>query len=106
MITLCEGWTDAIDDQLLLDGEATESLSGSTVECMLWDRNGNLKSGMGTSSITDAATRKVRFVPGIGKLLASESPYSQRWKVTRSTGEIYYHPNGDAEVWRVNRLAS
>jgi hypothetical protein len=102
-LELTEGWTEPITDQLLLDGVATESLSGSTVECLLWDRTGLQKTSMGTSSILDAATRKVKFVPGAGKLVASESPYFQRWKVTRATGEIYYHPNGPAVRWIVRK---
>lgn len=100
-VTLVEGWTDPIVDQLLIAEAATESLSGHTVECVLWDRNGTLKTGMGTSSISNAASRVVQFAPGTGKLLRSESPYTQRWKVTRPTGEIYFHPNAAAEVWEV-----
>ena len=100
---LVEGWTDPITDQLLLDGVATESLAGHTVECLLWDRTGAAKSSMGTSSILTAATRIVKFVPGAGKLLASESPYSQRWKITRPTGELYFHPNASATKWHVKK---
>ena len=102
-VKLVEGWTDPILDQLPVAEEVTESLAGHTVECVLWDVNGNLKTGMGTSSISNAAQRIVQFTPGAGKLLKSESPYTQRWKVTRPTGEIYYHPNAAAEIWEVRK---
>lgn len=101
MQNIVEGHTDPITDQLLLDGAATESLAAHTIECVLWDSSGVLKTGMGTASIVTAATRIVKFVPDAGKLLASESPYSQRWKITRPTGEVYYHPSASAERWKV-----
>lgn len=102
MVELVEGWTDPITDQLLLDGVATTSLGSATIDCVLYDRNGTLKTSMGTATVVDAATRKVKFTPDSGKLVASESPYSQRWKVTDGS-KIYYHPNGAAEKWVVRK---
>lgn len=106
MQTIVEGTTDPIIDQLLLDGVATESLASHAVECLLWDKTGALKNSMGTTAIVTASTRIVKFTPGAGKLIQSESPYKQRWKITRPTGEIYFHPGGgagcaQAETWKV-----
>lgn len=102
---IIEGTTDPIIDQLLLDGVATESLSGHSVACLLWDKNGAAKTASGTAAIHDAATRKVRFTPASATaLLASESPYSQRWKVTRPSGEVYFVPSTGATVkWNVKK---
>lgn len=103
-VNLVEGWTDPINDQLLIDGVATESLAGHTVECILYNNRGILQTGMGTSEIVDAATRKVKFTPGAGKLLNADSPYTQRWKITRPTAQIYYHPNAGSETWNVRKI--
>lgn len=99
---LVEGWTDPIIDQLLISGLATESLVGHTIECLLWDKLGVAKVGLGVSALFDGVTRKVSFTPaGPGSLVAIDSPYFQRWKITRPDGKVYFHPNGAAERWVV-----
>lgn len=98
-----EGDTEPVTDRLLLDNVATESLAGHTVTCLLWDKDGALLVDMGTTTIIDAATRTVKFTPGVGKLREADSPLKQRWRVARPTGEVYHHPNAAPEKWIVRK---
>ena len=99
---LVEGWTERITYQLGADG-AAPNLTGMTCVLLLYDKNRALKTYAGASGIETAATGIVYFDPTAADLVASQSPYSIRWKVTDGSGKVSYFPNADAAVWYVRK---
>jgi len=102
-LELTEGWTERISYQLGADGSAP-NLTGMIVTLVLY-RNGDytIFPFLGTSGILTAATGIVYFDPAETDLVAANSPYSGRWKVTDGAGKISYFPNGTPEQWIVRK---
>lgn len=92
-VELVTGWTGPLDFRLLADG-AAYNLTGMTVELILTAQDGTSISTSGDTSVTDAATGTVRYLPDSTDLVTSNSPISMRWKVTDGGGLIVFHPSG------------
>jgi hypothetical protein len=98
---LVEGWTERIIDQLIADDVAVNLTGGTTVELVLYDKNGTLKSIPSQSGIDTALVGKVYYDPASTDLKHSESPYSVRWKVTDVANKVAFFPNAQPEKWFV-----
>ena len=99
VVNLVQGWTERVDFILSADGVVID-LTGRTVTISAYDKNGTDPAFVGAVAIVDATAGKVGFTPNSGDLLASESPYSVRFKVMT---DGYYVPNGDASIWVVSK---
>ena len=105
-LNLVEGWTDDIPYDLKKtnsSGTSAFDLTGSTVAITMRDAAGNILSPTGTLTVTSAAAGSVSYAPGVGELLASLSPISVRFKVTRSGGKISYFPSRSPEKWVIKK---
>ena len=100
MLDLVAGWTGAIDAVLKADDVAVD-LSGCAVALILQTVNGTTVTLTGSVTVPAPSTGSVRFSPGAADLVAANSPYAARWKVTDGAGKIVYFPNGRADVWIV-----
>jgi hypothetical protein len=101
MQTLVQGWTERVKTQLFADGAAF-NLTGFTVAMVVYTENGSIFAPAGTSGVDTAATGIVYFDPSAADLMAVNSPYLVRWKVTDSGGKSAFFPNGAAEQWVVH----
>lgn len=109
-LELVEGWTERILDKLWKIDSTTgiasaENLTGMTVQILIYPRGSTTAKTLSGSQygIVTAASGEVYYDPNAGDLVASESPYKVRWKVTDSGSDIAYFPNGDAEQWIVRK---
>lgn len=105
--TYVEGWTEPIRDQLL-DGATAPNMTGMEVELLLYVYNKStgeweLKDYEGTSGFTTASEAKAYFHPAPTDLLASESPYRARYKVTDGNGDDSFFPQHGAMNWVVQK---
>lgn len=99
---LVEGWTGGIDYTLKADDTAYD-LTGCSVQIVAYDKNNTLLTLTGSMSIVSAVAGSVRFSPGAGDILASNSKMHVRFKVTRSDSKIVFFPNGEPEEWIINK---
>jgi hypothetical protein len=100
-VEIVEGWTEALDWQLLAD-DAAVNLSGVTaVALIVHDKDAALVTLAGTASVLQASTGKVRYPPVAADFTAARAPYSVRWKVTDASGKIAYFPNGAPDILKV-----
>lgn len=99
---LVEGWTSPINQQLLSDGLPFD-LTGMTVVFQLFDLYGGVVGFSGSYSVTNASLGKVQFQPAAGDLVATQSPYQVRWKVTDGSGKISYFPRQQTDQWTVRK---
>jgi hypothetical protein len=99
-IKVVEGWTAALDFQLMADGVA-QNLTGMTVTLELRDRAGLVINTTGNVSVVDAPTGKVRYSADSGDLVAANGPYRARWKVVDGASKVSYFPSGEHDVWKI-----
>lgn len=86
----------------LLEAGSPINLLGCTVTLLLSDRSGTTIASPGTVSITDEAEGKVQLTPTDANVfLASNSPYTARWKITDASGKISYVPTGPRDIWDI-----
>jgi hypothetical protein len=93
LVDITEGWTSALDFQLLLNGAAFDA-TGMTLASVVRDREGKLvtvSTAWGTQ-----ATSLARLSPVVTDFVAAQGPYSLRFRVTDGAGKIAYFPQGDA----------
>lgn len=109
-IKIVEGYTGALDFDLLASGVIDGALStGDTLALVLKTRDrkviatsGNVAWSVSTSS--GGSVIFARYLPDVGDLVASLSPYGARFQVTRA-GRTLYYPNGlDPDKWEVGSL--
>lgn len=101
MQNFVEGWTEPIPYTINVDGAALD-LSGLTVELALYDCHDLPVAFDGELTVTSAASGQVEFAPAAGDLVAADSPYSVRFKITSADG-VSYFPSEQAEVWNVRK---
>lgn len=100
-IHIVEGWTDPLDFKLRIDGETFDA-SGSDVELILRDKDGNLIDLGGTVSWADEAESTARYAPASDDFDADLSPYYARWKVTDIDSKVSFFPTGQrGDAWYV-----
>jgi len=107
MQTLVQGWTERIKTQLVADG-APFDLTGyatppASVQMLLYSRLGIPLTFTGSVGLDTPALGIVYFDPGSADLVASQSPYGVRWKITDSAGKSVFFPNGALEEWYVQQ---
>lgn len=99
--TIVAGTTTALRFQLLEAGSPI-NLLGCTVDLLLADRTGTTVASPGTVSITDSDNGKVELVPTDASVfVATNSPYTARWKITDASTKISYVPTGHRDVWEI-----
>lgn len=101
-LSIVEGWTDRISYQLYADG-AAPNLTGMSAVLLLYTNSKGAFPYSGTSGILSASSGTVYFDPAISDLLANNSPYFVRWRVTDGSGKVSYFPNSEAEEWTVRK---
>lgn len=100
--TITEKHTAPLGFQLL-EGGSPLPLTGVTVAILITDNRGTVIS-TGNVTITDAANGKVAWTPGgTADLVAANSPYQVRWKLTDGSGKIKYVPSGLRDVWEITQ---
>lgn len=100
--TITEKQTAALGFQLL-EGGSPLNLTGVTVVVLITDNTGAVIS-TGTVTVTDAANGKVSWTPGsTADLVAANSPYYVRWKLTDGSGKIKYVPSALRDVWEITQ---
>ena len=97
-----EGQTSLIQRTLKANGVAIDG-SGLTISLVLVDRDGGLVPVAGDVSWITAASGTAQFQPAASDLKADRSPYKAKWKVTDGSGRDAFHPQGQAETWKVWR---
>lgn len=100
LVEIVEGWTDGLPFTLKADGTAV-NLTGYTVTATLRDCNGTLVDTTSDVSVTDTTAGEVTYTPDAADFDADLSPYSLRFKVVDSTGQIVYFPNAAASLIKV-----
>jgi hypothetical protein len=99
--TVIAGTTSALQFQLLEAGAAI-NLTSITVTLLLSDKNGTTVSSPGTVSVTDATTGKVQLAPTDANVfVATNGPYTARWKLVDASSKISYVPSGPRDVWEI-----
>lgn len=101
-IDLTEGWTAPVPFSLKADTAALD-LTSMTVTLELTGRDGSSVNTSGKVAVVSAAAGTVTFTPASGDLKAALSPYAGRFVVTDSGGKVLKVPNGDADIWKVQR---
>lgn len=96
-----EGWTERIRYQLKSDG-VVQPLTGMTVTMNAYDRTGTAVTWTGVAGIDDILEGIVYFDPAAADLVAADSPYQIRWKVTDGLGKVAFYPKDDPEEWPVS----
>ncbi len=101
-----EGWTGPIEYQLLHEdpesGERTSfDATDMGVAIVIHDKDGAAVTPKGTVEWAVMAESKVRFSPGEEDLVAADSPYTVRFKVTDVSGRETFFPQGEAMIWRI-----
>ena len=99
-----EGWTGAIEYQLLADDVAV-NLTGFTVAIQMFGAEiGPLTLG-GTVVVTSSTGGKVEYRPATScEMKSVYSPLEVRFKVTDGAAKITYFPNAEPELWTVRRF--
>lgn len=95
-----QGWTAPIDYTLQADGAAFD-LTGCTVEVVAYDGDGVLLTLSGPTVVVSATQGTIRYTPAVGDLLAANSPYHVRFKVTNGSSQVYFFPRQREEIWIV-----
>lgn len=110
---LVEGWTGSLDFQLNREAvrgttasSGPQDLSGTTVSLVLRGQKGEIvRNSTEGVSVLNPTSGIVRYTPrSSSDLLTARSPYTARFRVQGSTGDIVYFPSGKADVWTVHSL--
>jgi hypothetical protein len=96
---LVEGWTEPIDQRLLAENAPFDG-TGMTVGLQLLDKDGTPVDTEGKVTWLVVEEGVARYLPDAGDLLALQSPYTARWRVT-AAGRDAFFPNGYADQWIV-----
>jgi hypothetical protein len=96
-VDLVEGWTERVDFTLYADGAAID-LTGRTVTIHVRDKNGDDPGWLGSVAIVTAASGQVGYTPNSADLVATEGPYTVRFKIM---SDGYFVPNKEPMVWLV-----
>jgi BppU N-terminal domain len=100
-VYVVEGQTEAIDVQLLADSRPVD-LTGATPTLVLRDKTGALvDTSIGTITVLDAPTGKIRYSPPASLFDATKSPYVARWRVVDPATQIGFWPTREADQWFV-----
>lgn len=101
-LPLTEGTTGNLDFPLLQDGAAPD-LTGCSAALLLKTKAGSLVTLSGTVTIPTPTSGVVRYAPGAGDLLAANSPYAARFRITDAGGKIRFFPEGGpGMIWEVS----
>ncbi len=101
-VELTEGWTAAIDMQLVTSSGAFD-VTGGTVDLVLRDKDGQQVTTSSNVQIFTASQGVIRFNPDAGDLQARRAPYSARYRVTDAVSKVAYFPSGKPDRWEVYR---
>lgn len=96
-VALVQGWTETISFTLYADGTPID-LTGRTVTMQVRDKTDTDPAFLGSVAVIDATAGKVGFTPNASDLLASESPYTVRFKVM---SDGYFVPNEEPIIFVV-----
>lgn len=96
-----EGWRERIRMALTINGGTIMVLTGMTIALVGKDRYSNDVSFSGAVGIADAAAGTVYFDPSATDLLAANSPYRLRWKVTDANSKPAFWPHDEPMFWVV-----
>ena len=103
-----EGETKPITPTLY-DGEGVSRTAaigtGLTLSLVVYDRAGGVVPISGKVSWSDAANGVAKYEPADTDLRVANSPYTARWTVTDTNGDIAYYPNHatQPEKWLVGK---
>lgn len=94
-VEFVEGWSGALDFELLNDGTA-QNLTSTTVTGQARNRLNQTVDLTSDVTVTDSTGGQVRLTPDTGDFAAEGSPYELRFKVVDSSAAIVFFPSGEA----------
>jgi hypothetical protein len=101
VVELTEGWTGDLDFWLATGAGPYALQGGDLVSLILKTQDGRPVDTVGNVSIVPPGSDgRVRYSPDAGDLLAKNSPYLARWKLTTG-GRVVFFPNGREMAWLV-----
>lgn len=106
LLQLTEGWTELLGPFILKNDGVALNLTGFTVSLSLRGTNGVLVPILASQITVDplqstTGAGKVYYRPVAGNIKAVYSPYTIRWKVVDSAGDVIYVPNGVPNIIEV-----
>ena len=94
-VEFVEGWTGALDFELLSDGVA-QNLTSTTVTGQARNRLNQTVDLSSDLTVTGTTSGQVRLTPDTGDFPANGSPYELRFKVVDQASSIVFYPSGEA----------
>lgn len=104
-LTIVEGYTGALDFDLLSGGVPVLLTSDDEVALILRTREGHViatSSSVSTQGLGASSSETfVRYLPDSGDLNAAWSPYAARFRVRRLGRDVFYPSGDEADPWTV-----